>query len=74
MYALGVVLVESALGHHPTRGDQLRLLAQRLDETLPTDAVNWEYSALLKRMLHPRPTSRPKPKSIIDQLSDFAPV
>ena len=72
IYALGVVLVESALGHHPTRGDQLRLFAQHLEENLPERAENWNYSTLLKKMLHPRPTRRPKLRQIVDQLGSFA--
>ncbi len=74
VYALGIVLVESALGHHPTQGDQLRLFAQRLDENLPQQVEDWRYSSLLKRMLRSRPTSRPKPQQILDELTDFAPL
>lgn len=74
IYALGVVLVESALGRHPTQGDQLRLFAQHLEDNLPGKAENWDHSVLLKKMLHPRPTSRPKPKQIVEQLDSFAPA
>lgn len=73
IYALGVVLIEAALGMHPTGRDQLRLFSRRLHETLPTALDEWEFADLLKTMLHPRPTKRPKPKRIVDELSAFAP-
>lgn len=74
VYALGIVLVESALGRHPTQGDQLRLFARQLDQNLPHEIDNWQHAPLLKRMLHSRPTSRPKPKQILNELDNFAPA
>jgi eukaryotic-like serine/threonine-protein kinase len=58
MFALGVILVEAALGRHPT---------------LPTGIADWRHAGLVKSLLHPRPTKRPKPAAVLDLLSDYAP-
>lgn len=69
VYALGVVLLEAALGRHPTRGDQLQLLAHNFAQNLPQEVEMWQHSELLKRMLSTRPTIRPKPQQIASQIS-----
>ena len=73
IFALGVIAVECSLGKHPTRQDQLRLLAIGLHEYLPPQISSWEYSAILAEMLHPRPTKRPKPEDIMNILKKYSP-
>ena len=73
VFALGVVMVEGAMGRHPTFGDQLRMQALGLHNTLPREFSGWKYSGLLKQMLHPRPTKRPLPTDILNILKDHSP-
>jgi serine/threonine protein kinase len=72
VYALGIILTECALGRHPT-GDQLRLLSINLHENLPPEISDWEYAELLRDMIHPRPTKRPRPVEIMERLKKYAP-
>ncbi len=74
IFALGVILVECSLGRHPTRRDQLRLLAMRLHENLPDEINSWEHASVLRSMLDPRPTRRPKPTHVLEKLRQFAPT
>lgn len=73
IFALGVILVECAMGRHPTRRDQLRLFAVQLHEQLPAEINTWQYAPLLKNMLDPRPTKRPMPQEILRTLNQYAP-
>lgn len=73
IFALGVILVECAMGRHPTRRDQLRLFAAQLHEQLPPEIGEWQYASLLKAMLNPKPTKRPLPQDILTTLEKFAP-
>lgn len=71
IFALGVIAVECALGRHPTRQDQLRLLSLELHNNLPREISSWKYAPLIAEMLHPRPTRRPNPKDIYQTLAEF---
>ncbi len=73
VFSLGIILVEAAMGRHPTNGDQLRLFAKKLHEMLPGAAGSWQHSVLLMDMLHPRPTMRPMPAAMIRVLAGHAP-
>ena len=73
VFGLGVIAVECAMGRHPTRQDQLRLLSMGLHERLPIELASWDYAPLVQDMLHPRPTKRPDPSRIQELLSVFAP-
>lgn len=73
IFALGVILVECALGRHPTRRDQLRLFASQLHEQLPPEISTWQHVSLLKAMLNPKPPKRPLPQVILTTLKEFAP-
>lgn len=73
IFALGVILMELAMKRHPTFGDQLRLQARGFHEELPREIANWEHADLLKQMLHPRPTKRPLPNTILQKLQRYAP-
>lgn len=73
IYSLGIILMESAMGRHPTFRDQLRLQAQNPHENLPREIASWEHADLLKQMLHPRPPKRPRPNDILNQLQRYAP-
>lgn len=73
LFGLGVVLVEAGLGRHPTQRDQLRLLARRLHESLPAPLDSMTLSSVIQSILDPKPTRRPKPLELIEQLSDFSP-
>lgn len=72
LYSLGVILVECAMGGHPTGYDQLRLLGSGLHTALPPDLASWKHSALIRELLHPRPTRRPLPKDILERLAEYA--
>jgi serine/threonine-protein kinase len=72
IFALGVILIESAMGHHPTFGDQLRLQAREFHKELPREIAGWAYANLLQRMLDPQPTKRPLPEAILELLSRHA--
>lgn len=69
LYALGVVLVESSLGRHPTNLDQLRLQSLNLHQNLPDPISKWEHSQLVMDLLNPSPTKRPKPSAVIRALA-----
>lgn len=73
VFSLGVILVESALGRHPSQRDQHRLLSRALHKGLPNEIEDWEYAGLVMAMLHPRPTSRPRPSNIKAVLAEYAP-
>ena len=73
LFALGVILVEASLQRHPTNRDQLRLLTMRLDENLPAEIRDWEHSTVLRELLNPRPTRRPRPDAVLEALEDHAP-
>lgn len=72
VFALGVVLLEVALGRHPTHGDQLRLEARGFHEELPDVVARWEHAMLLRRMLDPSTLRRPNPEEIITHLVAYA--
>lgn len=72
VFALGIVVLEAALGRHPTRGDQLRLEAQGFHERLPGEVSNWVHADLIRRMLHPKPIRRPSPDEILETLTDYS--
>lgn len=72
LFSLGVVLVESALGKHPTNRDQLRLLAQRLYENLPPPLEKFNHANLFKKLLQARPTARPKPEEVLSELAQYS--
>lgn len=73
IFGLAVTLLEASLGKHPTQKDQLVLLSSGFHENLPSAAEKLEFAPLLKRMLHPRPTMRPRPSQILNQLEQFRP-
>ena len=68
LFSLGVILLESALGRHPTGGDQLRLLASGFHRTLPVVLAQWQHAELLARLLAPKPILRPSPEAAIQIL------
>lgn len=68
IYALGILLVEGALGRHPTYGDQALLFKMNYHQNLPPPIAQWDLSPLVKRMLNPRATARPRPSDIVEQL------
>lgn len=74
LFSLGIILVECSMGRHPTNKDQLRLESMRLDLNLPNEISNWEHSQLVKDLLHPRPTKRPRPSTVIATLSKYQPT
>jgi eukaryotic-like serine/threonine-protein kinase len=74
MYALGIVLIECAMGRHPTNRDQARLFDYGLHERLPDEVAAWRHASLLMKFLHPRPTARPLPSAVLDELADYSPV
>lgn len=71
VYSLGVTLLESLLGKHPTNGDQDRLLATPFHQHLPVNLQDWEFEGLLKSMLNPKPFTRPLPSQIMQKLQRF---
>lgn len=73
LYALGVILLEAAIGRHPTNGDQLRLMTGNFHSQLPQELEDWSHADLVKALLHPRPTKRPAPSPTLGQLSSSAP-
>lgn len=73
LFALGVILVEAAQGGHPTSGDQDRLLAIALHQSLPAAIAGWKHAALLRRLLAPRPPRRPRPDEVLEALNEYAP-
>ncbi len=74
VYALGIILIECALGHHPTRHDQQQLFDRDLYATLPEEIAHWRYAGLLKKMLWPQATRRPMPDLILTEFADYAPT
>jgi len=72
IFALGVVLLEAATGHHPTFGDQLRLETRRFHVELPHEISGWVHALHLRLMLEPKAISRPSPEDLLVQFSDFA--
>jgi serine/threonine-protein kinase len=72
VFALGIVVLEAALGRHPTRGDQLRLEAQGFHKVLPDEIADWVHADLIKRMLDPKPIRRPSPEEILEVLTDYS--
>jgi eukaryotic-like serine/threonine-protein kinase len=73
LFALGIILIESALRHHPTQRDQLRLFSKKLHEQLPQEIRNWEQSDILQRLFEPQPIKRPSPSIILDKLKKYQP-
>ncbi len=72
IFALGIILIEAAMGRHPTFGDQMRLQARSLHEELPREIRDWQYADLLKKMLQPSAPKRPKPEEILQILERYA--
>lgn len=68
LFALGVVLLETAMRRHPTNGDQLRLFAEGYHNRLPKEIESWAHASILKRMFEPQPTKRPLPAEVIRQI------
>src|SRR5579859_7382622 len=66
IYALGIILLECGLGHHPTGGDQLALQSSNLHLQLPAELRSWPAADLIKKCLHPEPAARPKPAKLLD--------
>lgn len=73
IFALGVLLVECAMGRHPTRGDQGGIFTMQMHNKLPYELESWNYADVVKKMLHPLATKRPKPEEIMSLLQEFAP-
>jgi len=74
LYALGIVLLESALKEHPTYRDQLRFVAMGFHESLPSGASNWEHYEILQKLLNPQPIKRPMPRKILEILKAYQPL
>ena len=74
LYALGVILVEAALGHHPTGRDQQTLLASGLHLNLPSGAAEWKHSELTGDLLNPDPIRRPRPSTVLKRLEEYRPT
>ncbi len=74
LYALGILMIECAVGSHPTFYDQLRLLSinYNLESNLPQEAKNCDFSDLICRLLHQRPTFRPKPGTVLETLRSYS--
>ena len=72
LFALGVIAVECALQRHPTGGDQARLLTAGLDQNLPSIVAAMAVAPLVKKLLAYRPTRRPFPERVIQDLSAFS--
>ncbi|WP_420645422.1 serine/threonine-protein kinase [Candidatus Leptofilum sp.] len=73
IFALGVIILECALGRHPTSKNQQVLEATGFHEQLPELMSDWTNVKIIKNMLHPRPTARPKPEEIIKAFLNHAP-
>mgnify|MGYP006286300661 CR=1 FL=1 len=65
IFTLAIVSIESAMGNHPAHGNQRMLLSIDLHKNLPSPVDRYAHSKVLKSMLHPRPTKRPKPRDVI---------
>ena len=74
LFALGVILLEAALGRHPTGRDQPRLFASDFHESLPAGARGLDHEELMKTLLQPKPYSRPLPRTILERLNRYAPT
>lgn len=74
LYSLGIILTECRKGRHLTYGDQLRFMSLDLHEmeNLPSQISKWEYAHLVCELLHPRPTKRPQPETILKLLSSYS--
>lgn len=70
IYALGVILVEAAIGRHPTSYDQDRLLRRCLHESLPGPLAEMELAPLVQAMLQPRPMKRPMPEEVLRMIAN----
>lgn len=74
LFSLGVVLVEAAIGEHPTGRDQARLLRAGLHRALPGESADWKHAGLLMDLLSPSPASRPLPSMVLTRLGEYAPA
>ncbi len=72
LFAIAVIALHCALGRHPTNGDQHRLLAGGLSNTLPPKVASLSFSPLLRRMLELRTTRRPLPDEVLSTLAAYA--
>lgn len=72
IFALGVILIECALGYHPAQHNQQRLFDKDLHETLPDEISHWKHANLLKKMLWPQAAKRPMPEVIISDFVEYA--
>jgi len=72
LFALGVILIEVALGRHPTGRDQGRLLSSALHKGLPAGVRGCEHEALIKLLLQPKPYQRPLPRAVLSGLSSYS--
>jgi len=73
VFALGVILIECAMGRHPSKYDQASLFSMKLHEKLPYEISSWNFADMVKDMLHPRATKRPTPKQMLDSFQEFSP-
>lgn len=73
LFALGIILIEAAQGAHPAGGDQDRLFAMRLHQSLPDSIARWKHAGLVRRLLAPRPPGRPRPDEVRAAFSEYAP-
>ena len=71
IYSLGVILIEAAIGRHPTLRNQEQLMARNLHLELPTEISDWTHAGLLMRMLEPNHFKRPSPEELLSALSMY---
>jgi len=72
LFSLGVIALEAAIGRHPTNNDQLRLLNAGFESRLPTEIASWKHASVVAQLLQPRPTGRPLPTDVLNQLNEYA--
>lgn len=68
IFALGIVMFECLLGHHPTRGDQHVLVNSPPSATAQLTACGKELSSLIDKMLLLRASFRPSVAQVTEQL------
>ena len=73
LFSLAIILLESALGRHPTGRDQLRLFASGFHQALPNGVADWEHGEMLMRLFSPKPILRPSPSAVMGALDDLEP-
>lgn len=73
LFSLGVVLLEGALGRHPTQHDQMRLVASGFHRSLPPGLTDWPLAQITQLLLEPHPPRRPLPADLLTALATYAP-